>query len=589
MSAIRDHAAIDDPALRAAYATCRRLTKTNDPDIYAAVLLMPPPLRPACWAMWGAVRVSDDLADTVDGTPHDRTARVRAWACELAAELPAGTSTDPVRWAFIDAMHRWGLDPEEMASYLAVVSADPHGRHFSDWREWSAWGQDNIFPWAGLSLTLLERVGVPVPVRLEQRADYGRLADGFRLTDVLTDLAADLARGELLLPDEVLGRFPDAAPALRERRWTQDTAALITHLSALARQWLHQPYLTRGMHPAPAALLRGVTEGLIAQLDAIDAAGPALLRRMPRPPVRVRWRVLARARTRAALAWHLTPLTVPPARPATPSLTPATDCPVLPPRPHPSGAKPPRIPPERMPRHVAVIMDGNRRWAAAHGLPATEGHRRGFAMIREMVHGALEIGLRNLTLYAFSTENWKRDADEIDYLFGSLRDELRADERGQYGVRLRWSGRPEGLPADLVDNLTREEARTRHHTKLTLTMCINYGGRAEIVDTAAALARAAVAGDLDPGRIGEDDFARHLPLPGMPDVDLLWRTSGEHRTSNFLPWQATYAELHFTAAHWPDTDRLDLWQAISEYTRRERRHGGAKVDRPSVKALEQSL
>ncbi|MFF7725708.1 polyprenyl diphosphate synthase [Streptomyces sp. NPDC008001] len=585
MPAIRDHAAIDDPALRAAYDTCRRLTKANDPDIYAASLLMPPPLRPACWAMWGAARVSDDLADTMDSTPHERAARVRAWVRALITELPTGTSTDPVRRAFIDTVHRWNLDLDGLADSLAGTCDDAYGRRFADWQEWRAWGRTNIFPWGRLLLTLLQQVGVPLPARLDRHGSYLRLVDGYRLTEVLSDLADDLARGDLLLPDEVLDHFPDAAQALRERLWTPGTTELVTHLTTLARRWLHQPDLTRGMHPGPLALLRGATRGTLAQLDAIDAAGSNLLKRTPRPPALVRWRVLAPARTRAALAWRLTPLDAPPARPVSRVSLSAPARPVLPPRPHPSGARPPRIPPEQMPRHVAVIMDGNRRWAVAHGLPATEGHRRGFVAFREMVHGALEIGLQNLTLYAFSTENWKRDACEIDYLFESLRDELRDEDKEPYGVRLRWSGRPDGLPADLVDHLTRAEETSRHQTKLTLTLCINYGGRAEIVDTAAALARAAMAGDLDPGRIGEHDFARHLPLPGMPDVDLLWRTSGEHRTSNFLPWQATYAELHFTSAHWPDTDRLDLWEAITEYTRRERRHGGATAARPSTKAL----
>jgi undecaprenyl diphosphate synthase len=140
---------------------------------------------------------------------------------------------------------------------------------------------------------------------------------------------------------------------------------------------------------------------------------------------------------------------------------------------------------------------------------------------------------------------------------------------------MRWHGRADNLPQDLVDLLDMRERSTRDRTGLTVTTCVNYGGRDEIARTAAALARRARSGRLDPDLIGEQDFAEHLPRPDMPDVDLLWRTGNEQRTSNFLPWQAAYAELHFTPDHWPDVDRRDLWRAITEYTRRQRRHGAA--------------
>ncbi|MBY8852235.1 di-trans,poly-cis-decaprenylcistransferase [Saccharothrix sp. MB29] len=238
-----------------------------------------------------------------------------------------------------------------------------------------------------------------------------------------------------------------------------------------------------------------------------------------------------------------------------------------------------------MPNHVAVIMDGNGRWAQQLGLPRQEGHRAGAAAAHDVVYGALEIGLRHLTLYAFSTENWKRDTDEVVTIFEAVRRELDEGPLHDLDVRQRWSGRPDRLPQDLVDAIRREEHRTRDRTGLTLTICLDYGGRDEIARTAAALAQAARDGDVDPDLIGPDDFARHLPHPDMPDVDLLWRTGDEQRTSNFLPWHAAYAELYFTPDHWPDVDRRDLWRAITEYGRRQRRYGAAPSLPPTAAAV----
>ncbi|TRO56342.1 di-trans,poly-cis-decaprenylcistransferase, partial [Streptomyces sp. IB201691-2A2] len=236
----------------------------------------------------------------------------------------------------------------------------------------------------------------------------------------------------------------------------------------------------------------------------------------------------------------------------------AADTALRPPPPHRDGTRPPQLTADQMPAHVAIIMDGNGRWAQQRGLPRSEGHHVGNIAAHEMVYGALEIGLRHLTLYAFSTENWKRDTDEITTILEAMQCDLDQGPIRDLDVRQRWLGHPDKLPEELVQALRREERRTRNRTALTLTVCINYGGRDEITRTAAALAQAARAGDIDPHLISEDDFARHLPHPDMPDVDLLWRTGNEQRTSNFLPWHAAYAELHFTSGYWPDVDRRDL-------------------------------
>jgi undecaprenyl diphosphate synthase len=248
-----------------------------------------------------------------------------------------------------------------------------------------------------------------------------------------------------------------------------------------------------------------------------------------------------------------------------------------PPEPHPSGARPPQLPPAQVPRHVAIVMDGNGRWAAARGLPRTRGHEAGEASLLDCVQGAIEVGVRWLSAYAFSTENWRRSPDEVRFLMGFNRDVIRRrrDQMHEMGVRVRWAGRRPRLWRSVIDELQTAEEMTRHNDVLTLTMCVNYGGRAEIADAANALARDVAAGRIDPARVDERVFARYLDEPQMPDVDLFIRSSGEQRISNFLLWQSAYAEFVFMDTLWPDFDRRHLWQAIETYAERERRYGTA--------------
>jgi len=230
-----------------------------------------------------------------------------------------------------------------------------------------------------------------------------------------------------------------------------------------------------------------------------------------------------------------------------------------------------------VPGHVAIVMDGNGRWARSRGLPRTAGHEAGEAALFDVVEGAIEIGVRHLSAYAFSTENWKRSPEEVRFLMGFNRDVIRRrrDEMHALGVRVRWAGRRPRLWRSVVTELENAERLTARNDVITLTMCVNYGGRAEIVDAARALAREAAAGRLDPERIDERTLARHLDEPDLPDVDLFLRTSGEQRTSNFLLWQSAYAELVFLDVLWPDMDRRHLWQAVLTYANRERRYGAA--------------
>ena len=228
------------------------------------------------------------------------------------------------------------------------------------------------------------------------------------------------------------------------------------------------------------------------------------------------------------------------------------------------------------PHHVAIIMDGNGRWAKARGLPRVAGHRRGADAVRRVVRGAGELGIPVLTLFAFSTENWARPADEVSDLMGLLRHYLRSelDELRKNGARLRVIGNREGLAPDIVRDIAEAEKLTQGNSRIDVNICVNYGSRDEIVRAARVLAQRAVAGELTVDGIDESSFERELLTAGVPDPDLLIRTSGEQRTSNFLLWQCAYAELVFVDTLWPDFGKEHLEQAVAEFRRRERRYGG---------------
>lgn len=237
---------------------------------------------------------------------------------------------------------------------------------------------------------------------------------------------------------------------------------------------------------------------------------------------------------------------------------------------------PPQLDRAHIPRHVAVVMDGNGRWAQRRGLKRTDGHAAGEEALFDTVEGALEIGLRWLTVFAFSTENWRRPLDEVRFLMRFNESLLlrRRDDLDERGVRVRFIGRRTGrVPKRVLRHITDTEELTRKNRRMTLTFAFNYGGRAEIVDAARAIAQEVRRGELKPDRIDDRVFARHLYASDMPDPDLLVRTSGEYRISNYLLWELAYAELVFTDVLWPDFRRADLFEAIAEYQRRERRFG----------------
>jgi undecaprenyl diphosphate synthase len=248
-----------------------------------------------------------------------------------------------------------------------------------------------------------------------------------------------------------------------------------------------------------------------------------------------------------------------------------------------TGLYPPVMAASAVPGHVALVMDGNGRWANKQGLTRIEGHRAGEAALLDVVAGAIQIGVKHLSVYAFSTENWSRSPEEVRFLMGFNREVLhrRRDQLNDWGVRVRWAGRRPRLWRSVIDELQFAERLTAHNDVLTLTMCVNYGGRNEITDAVRAIADEVRAGRLKPSGISEKTIQKHLYVPDLPDVDLFVRSSGEQRTSNFQLWQSAYAEMVFLDTLWPDFSRTDLWQAIELYANRARRFGGA-VDAPAL-------
>jgi undecaprenyl diphosphate synthase len=241
-----------------------------------------------------------------------------------------------------------------------------------------------------------------------------------------------------------------------------------------------------------------------------------------------------------------------------------------------------KVDPRRLPGHIAVIMDGNGRWAQQRGLSRVDGHNAGSASVREVVEASARLGVKVLTLYAFSRENWKRPRLEVGQLWRLLREYLGKEDRllVENDIRLRVIGRREGIPRPVLRELERVEEMTRTNGRMTLVVALNYGGRSEIVD---AVRRIMEEGRLGPGDLDEKQFAARLYTEGLPDPDLLVRTSGELRVSNFLLWQIAYTEIYVTPVLWPDFRKRHLLEAVLEYQKRDRRFGDIRAETPRKK------
>jgi len=242
------------------------------------------------------------------------------------------------------------------------------------------------------------------------------------------------------------------------------------------------------------------------------------------------------------------------------------------------------VDPERMPRHIAVIMDGNGRWAKARSLPRFHGHREGAQAVRRLMTEAAKLGIEYLTLYSFSTENWNRPREEVDQLMALYVEYMAAERKtlADNNIRLRQIGRRDRLPAETIVELEKTIEATRHCTGPTLVLAVNYSSRAEITDGVREIARQVASGELSPDDITESTISDSLYTAGIPDPDLLIRTSGEMRLSNYLLWQISYAELYVTETLWPDFNEQDLHDAVRAYAARDRRFGRVQSDAPTV-------
>ncbi len=241
-----------------------------------------------------------------------------------------------------------------------------------------------------------------------------------------------------------------------------------------------------------------------------------------------------------------------------------------------STSEPLDVPAEKLPRHIAVIMDGNGRWAQQRGLPRIEGHRRGVDSVRRTTEECARLGIEQLTLYCLSSENWKRPAEELDFLMHMLQQYM-IEERGrimQENIRVTIIGRRDRLPEDVLQEIDRTVEMSRDNTGLRVCLAINYGGRAELSDAVRRIAEEVKAGRLQPAELTEETVAAHLYTAGMPELDLMIRTAGEMRVSNFLLWQVSYAEIWVTDLFWPDFDEAQLHAAIRSFASRDRRFGG---------------
>jgi undecaprenyl diphosphate synthase len=468
---------------------------------------------------------TDRIAD--EGAPTERVRQVARWRADTMADLRSGGSDHPLRRAFVDTVRRWDLDHGLIEEHLDAMEAEaetpPVFETFADQRRYLRGVTGTIAQlWAPL-------LGAQGPEALRLASLLGEVC---QLVDVFEDLPFDLARGRCYLPREDLRQLAlDVADLTRgERR--EELEELVGIQLARWHDLLEEAMpVTAVVASDCQPFLHTMLLGVQLQFDEATLLGARVLTSGVEP---------------------LTSTGAPCRRPVWPGVGP-------------------------VPGHVAVIMDGNRRWAEARGLPVDQGHRAGERAAMRLVIAAVRLGIRNVSIYVFSTENWDRSQEELAALFDAMADFIARCIEWLHGlgVQVRWCGRRDRIDTSLASSIALVENMTSKNDVLTLTVCLDYGGQEELTAAARALASEAVAGALRPEDIGPADLARHLYVPELPDVDLLIRTSGEQRISNFLPWHLAYAELLFDPTPWPDFDLARLREAVTAYAGRERRFGGS--------------
>jgi undecaprenyl diphosphate synthase len=520
---------IDTPELRESYELCARVSQSGLGPVWTALELLAPEPRTHATALNGFAVWTDGLAD--DSEPADRQRLLAQWCAATLAEVRAGRSEHPLRRAFVHTMRHYELDIVALEEFLAATQADsaapPAFATVADQRRHLR----------GVAGTISELL---TPILGSRDRETTRLmsllGEACQLGDILQDFPIDLAADRCYLPAEDLDRLGLTRDDVRSGEQNDALDELVRTQVARARDLLEQATPVVGMVDLTCQpFLHAVVLGAEIALGEVERVGA---------------RVLVEGCDAQALAdVVLRPRREPPAHLA-------------------------------IPTHVAVILDGNRRWATQRGLPAPDGHSAGLRAVLRLIISALQLGIPHLSVYGFSTENWNRTPEELARLFETATEGIAQSTRWlqERGVRVRWCGHRGRLHENFASALAIVENMTSNNTTLTLNVFVDYGGRDELVTAARALAAEAVAGTIRPEDIGADDIARHCYAPDLPDVDLLIRTSGEQRTSNFLPWHLTYAEFVFDPTYWPDYGYRHLLTAITEYSGRRRRFGGD--DRP---------
>ncbi len=541
----------DDGQLVHDYGVCREYAIVRARDFGTVRDFLPASRQPYCDANVAFIMYTDDLVDDEQSTAAQREVRFEHWRRVALAALDGRADGDDLESslarAFAHTAATWGIATESVRGYFDGVARDVSFSHFATHAEFERHVElvnARIGSWANAIY------GGTSP-EADRRARL--IGAAVQLTDHLLDLRQDLARGRLYLPLEDLERFgvdrraleraaadggrtPDAIRALmafqvaRARGYFDGGSGweLLVHASARDAAW------------ASAAFYR-------YQLDEVERRDADVFGTSPIAEPRVVTGVPPAGRSASDRR--------PSARPARASRRPRPAA--------PRGAG--------VPRHVGVILDGNRRWARANELPLAFGHRRGVAVLREVRDIFLTRGVRYISVFAFSTENWTRDPDEVEDLMDLFIDFARdqVDELYAGNIRVRFIGRPERLPARLHAAMRSLEEHTAGHDGATLAICMNYGGQTEIVDAFRAMLAAGIdADDITPLAVSE-----HLYAPEVPPIDLIIRTGGEQRLSNFMLWRAAYAELCFTTKMWPDITPHDISAMLDDYAARARRFG----------------
>lgn len=523
---VNEAAGIDVPELRESYDLCEREGQRLLGPLWTAVGLVPGRIRPHLEALGAFAKWTDDIGD--EGDPDNRVQALAQWCEETLAEVRSGGSEHPLRRAFVHTMCQQALDVAVLEEHLEMVQADsatpPMFSTFADQRRYLRGIAGTV---GELIAPLLEpRESCPEAVRL-----MSVLGEVGQLVDIFRDFPRDLDAGRCYLPGDDLRRLDLSVADLRSGGRREAADELIGIQLGRARDLLAQAAPVVGMVGLPfRAFLQALVVGAEVFFDEVEHCGAQVL-------VEGVGEVLDSLRPR----WDRS-----------------------------------RLVPEVLPGHIAVIMDGNRRWATHRNLRLEEGYRSGERALVRLVASALRFGIKHVSLFAFSTENWNRTQEELACLFDTMASGFvrwGMESFQEWGVRVRWCGRRDKLDQSLAASLTILESMTWNNQKLSLNIFADYGGRTEIVTAVRALAAEAVAGKIRPEQIGPEDIVRNLAAPGLPDVDLLIRTSGEQRISNFLLWHLAYAEFVFEPVNWPDFGYAHLLSALNEYAGRERRLG----------------